>query len=173
MFKNYSKYEVYDDGRIWSYKSNKFLKPITDKDGYQVVQLYDNKGKPKTYKVHRIVYESVTGEPILENLEVNHRSEDKTDNRFENLELLTHKENINYGTGIDRSAKARINGIRSKTVGAFKNNELVLVFPSTKEAHRNGFDSGHISACCRNCYMREGNNVYKGYTWKYINEKET
>ena len=58
MFKNFTKYEVYEDGRIWSHKSNKFLKPITRKDGYQQVKLSDNEGKIKMYLVHRVVYEA-------------------------------------------------------------------------------------------------------------------
>lgn len=46
-FRNYDKYEVYEDGRIFSYKKNKFLKPITVKGGYQRVGLTDNEGKKK------------------------------------------------------------------------------------------------------------------------------
>ena len=55
-----------------------------------------------------------------------------------------------------------------KQVGAFKDGKLVMTFPSTKEAKRNGFDQSAVSACCRNCYSREGNNVYKGFEWKYL-----
>lgn len=169
MFKNYSNYEVYEDGRIWSYKSNKFLKPTTNKNGYQQVLLYDNEGRRKMYYLHRVVYESVSGEPIPEGMQVNHINEDKTDNRFfENLNLLTPKENTNFGTRNERITKARINGKLSKQVGAFQNNELVLVFPSTREAGRNGFNQGNVAACCRNSYIREGNNVYKGFVWKCI-----
>ena len=169
MFKNYQNYEVYEDGRIWSYKSNKFLKPTTNKNGYQQVLLYDNEGRRKMYYLHRVVYESVSGEPIPEGMQVNHINEDKTDNRFfENLNLLTPKENTNFGTRNERITKARINGKLSKQVGAFQNNELVLVFPSTREAGRNGFNQGNVAACCRNSYIREGNNVYKGFVWKCI-----
>lgn len=172
MFKDFTKYEVYSDGRIWSYKRNKFLRLTTRKDGYQQVYLSDNEGKRKMYKVHRIVYEAVTGEPIPEGLQVNHIDENKANNHINNLNLMTCKENINWGSGIERAAKARINGVRSKAnskaVGAYKNDELIMTFPSTKEAQRQGFNSGHISACCRSCYLREGNNVYKGYTWRYI-----
>lgn len=172
MFKDFTKYEVYEDGRIWSYKRNKFLRLTTRKDGYQQVSLSDNEGKRKTYKVHRIVWEAVTGSPIPEGYEINHRNEIKTSNMISNLELLTHKENINYGTRNSRARKSiskeNTNGKRSKQVGAFLNGELVMTFLSTKEAQRQGFNSGHISACCRSCYLREGNNVYKGYTWRYI-----
>lgn len=163
MFKNYSNYEVYSDGKIWSYKTKRFLKQATNKGGYQVVALYDNEGKEKMYLVHRIVYEAVSGEPIPEHLQVNHINEDKTDNRFENLNLMTPKQNTNWGSGRERMAKAK-----SKQVGAFKNGELVMTFPSTIEAGRNGFNKGNVSACCRNCFNREGNNIYKGFQWKYI-----
>lgn len=168
MFKNFTKYEVYDDGRIWSYKSNKFLKPSTNNKGYKQVNLYDNEGKMKCYFVHRIVYESVTGEPIPENLECNHIDEDKTNCSFANLNLMSRKENMNWGTRTERAAKARINGVRSKAVGAYRNGELVFTFPSTREAGRNGFDQRNVSKCCRNCFHRVGNNVYKGYEWRFI-----
>lgn len=168
MYRDFTKYEIYSDGRIWSYKTNKFLKHQTRKDGYQQVVLYDNEGKPKMYRVHKVVYEAVTGNPIPEGLQINHIDENKANNRFENLNLMTPKENSNFGTRNERRAKKQTNGVRSKAVGAFKNGELVFTFPSTREGGRNGFHQGHIAACCRNCYMREGNNVYKGYEWKYL-----
>ena len=140
MFKNFTKYEVYDDGRIWSYSHKKYLKHMTRKDGYQQVCLSDNEGKTKLYLLHRVVYEAVTGSPIPNDLQVNHINEDKTDNRFENLNLMTCKQNINWGTRTERAAKARINGIRSKQVGAFKDGKLVMTFPSANEAGRNGYD---------------------------------
>ena len=162
-FRDYDKYEIYSDGRIWSYSKKKFLKPQTNKDGYQIVSLSDNEGKQKTYLVHRIVYETFSGKHIPEGYEINHRSEVKTENFFENLELLTHKQNINYGTGIERRAKKMTNGKLSKSVGAYKDGELIMSFLSTKEAHRNGFDSGHISACCRGKLK-----TYRGFEWRYI-----
>lgn len=162
-FRDFEKYEVFEDGRIWSYSRKKWLKPITNENGYQRVSLTDNEGNSKLYRLHRVVYESVTGEQIPENLEVNHISEDKMDNRFCNLELITHKENCNFGTRNERSAKARINGKRSKQVGAFQNDELIMTFPSTEEAKRQGFSSGHIVSCCRG-----KRKTHKGFEWRYI-----
>ena len=157
-FRNFEKYEVYEDGRIWSYKSNKWLKPTTNNLGYQVVSLSDNEGKIKTYNVHRIVYEAVSGKPIPEGYEINHISEAKDENFFANLQLISHKENINFGTRNERSAKSQ-----SKQVGAFKNGELIFTFQSTAEAQRNGFYSSAVSKCCNGKWTH-----YKGYTWKYI-----
>lgn len=172
-FRDFNKYEVFNDGKIYSYKSNKFLKPQTDNKGYQRVGLYDNEGNMKWYQLHRVVYEAVSGEPIPNHLEVNHISEDKMDNSFSNLELLSHKDNVNFGTRTERARKSISKALtnnpkRSKLVGAFQNGELVMTFPSTMEAQRNGFNSAHISACCRNRFNREGNNVYKGFEWRYI-----
>ena len=175
-FRDYTKYEVYEDGRIWSYSHKKFLKPSILPNGYQQVKLYDNECKPKMYYLHRVIYEAVTSSPIPEGLDVNHINETKTDNRFSNLNLMTRKENINWGTGIERCQKSRAKSMKGiiqkanppKQVGAFKNGELVMMFQSTNEAGRNGFDQGAVSACCRNCFNREGNNVYKGFQWKFI-----
>lgn len=163
MFRNYSNYEVFEDGRIYSYKTKKFLKPQTQKNGYQVVNLYDNDGKMKKYLVHRIVYEAVTGEQIPECMQVNHIDERKYNNARSNLNLMSPKQNTNYGSGNERRVKEI-----SKQVGAFKDGELIMTFPSTMEAGRNGFDQSAVSRCCNKCFHREGNNVYKGYTWKYL-----
>ena len=46
-FRNFEKYEVYEDGRIWSCKYKKFLKTVTLPSGYQIVSLSDNEGKIK------------------------------------------------------------------------------------------------------------------------------
>lgn len=158
MYKDFRKYEVFDDGRIWSYKKKRFLKPQTNKNGYQQIQLSDNDGKSKNYLVHRVVYEAVTGSPIPEGYEINHISEAKDENFFENLQLLTHKENVNFGSRNSRDAKTK-----SKLVGAFKDGELIMAFQSTREAGRNGFDQGNVARCCRG-----ESKTHKCYEWKYI-----
>lgn len=155
-FRDYSNYEVYEDGRIWSYNTNSFLKPKTNKGGYQTVRLADDNGKTKLYLLHRVVYETFSCKPIPPLMQVNHIDERKDNNSISNLNLMTPKENSNWGSGIERAAKSR-----SKKVGAFKNGELIFTFPSTVEARRNGFNS--VSACCRG-----EQKTHKGYTWRYL-----
>lgn len=169
MFRNYSKYEVYPNGKIWSYSQKKWLKPFTRKDGYQQVSLVDNEGKKKVYKLHRVVWEAVTGSPIPKGYEINHISENKTSNMISNLELLSHKENLNYGTRNLRASKTKTNGVRSKKVGAFKEGKLVMTFPSTAECGRQGFNQSAVAACCRGV---KNYKTHKGFEWKYI-KKET
>ena len=157
-FRNYDNYEVFENGKIWSYRKNKYLKPQTSNRGYQLVNLYDNDGNSKTYLLHRVIYETFSGEPIPEGMQINHRSEVKTENMITNLELMTPKENSNYGSRNFRVSKAL-----SKQVGAFKNGELVMTFQSTQEASRQGFSQSHIVHCCNG-----ERKTHKGYEWRYI-----
>ena len=140
----------------------KILKPRMLNSGYYIVQLYKNSIQ-KWYQVHRIVWEAFNGS-IPEGLQVNHINEIKTDNRLENLNLMTCKENINYGTGIERRAKKQINGKKSKPVLQFTlDNILVKEYPSTHQVEREtGFNQGYICACCKGKYKTAYN-----YKWKY------
>lgn len=157
-FRNFEKYEVFEDGRIWSYKTNRFLKPTKFKNGYYRVGLSNNEGKVNLFTLHRVIYEAVTGEPIPDGMQVNHINENKEDNRFENLNLMTPKENINWGTGIERRSATR-----SKAVGAFKNCELVMSFKNIMDADKNGYSFGCVARCCRG-----ERNTHKGFEWRYL-----
>lgn len=170
MFRDFTKYEIFEDGRIWSYSHNKWMKPQLRPDGYFQILLSDNDGKIKTYRLHRVVYESVTGQPIPEDLQVNHIDENKTNNHISNLNLMTCKENTNWGTRNERAGKANTkantnNPITSKQVAQFDmEGNLINVFPSASEVHRQlGFNRGYISNCCRG----ECNSAY-GFIWKYV-----
>lgn len=101
-------YQVSNLGRVVSNKKGKarFLSPQKDAIGYLHVRLYredsslgsyeGNGGKkPKLYKVHRLVAETfIPKHSSNEMLHVNHLNADKQDNRVENLEWVTHAENI-------------------------------------------------------------------------------
>ena len=145
-------------------QTNKWLKPGTKKDGYQIVVLCDNEGKKKSYLLHRVVWEAVTGEPIPEWMQINHRSEVKTENFFANLELVSPKQNCNFGTRNKRLSKVNTNNPKlSKSVGAYKNGELIMTFQSLADAQRNGFNQGNVSMCCNGKLPH-----YKGYEWRYL-----
>ena len=168
MFRDYSNYDVLPDGRIWSKKRNKFLKPVKNRDGYQLVFLYDNEGKRHNESVHKITFFAVNGLwEYPEGMQLNHIDENKENNHISNLELVTRKQNINWGTRNKRIAKALTNHPKkSKRCAAYKDGELVMVFQSTQEAQRNGFCSGEVSACCRGKIK-----THKGLIWKYLDEE--
>lgn len=84
-------YEVCLDGRIWSWKTNKFLKPSSNGRGYQHIVLRVN-GESRDYYLHRLVATAYVPNP--DNLpEVNHKDGNKENNCFDNLEWVTSSEN--------------------------------------------------------------------------------
>lgn len=104
-------YQVSNLGRVKSLEKidalghrlkEKILKPQINR-GYYRVNLYKNSIQ-KNYRVHRLVWEAFNG-TIPENMHVNHINEIKTDNRLSNLNLMTARENINWGTRNERAGK--------------------------------------------------------------------
>ena len=93
-------YAVSNLGNVWSVRRNRNLCVKIGNTGYCRVTLSVN-GRCKTYAVHRLVAEAFI--PNCENKPtVNHVNECKTDNRAENLEWATHREQNLHGTRTQR-----------------------------------------------------------------------
>ena len=103
---------VRKDGRMY-HKPEIILSPKNNGKGYFTICLYKNKTH-KYYLIHRLVAQIFIPNP--DNLpEVNHRDEDKTNNRVDNLEFCDHKYNVNYkGVLKRRSQRMKENGIYEK-----------------------------------------------------------
>lgn len=124
-------YGITSCGRVWSYRAKKFLKPFDDGRGYKIVVLSKN-GKPKKYKIHRLVAEAYLPNPA--NLpQVNHKDENKANNALPNLEWCDAAYNINYS--------------QAKKVICLETGEI---FDSiTKAAKAVDVAKGNISRCCK------------------------
>lgn len=96
-------YKASNFGRIKNNR-NKILSPRDNGKGYLRVYLTKD-GVSKEHYIHRLVWEAFNGK-IPDNLVINHLSEIKSDNSLDNLEVITQKENLNYGTRNERAAKA-------------------------------------------------------------------
>lgn len=88
------KYSITNDGRVYSYFSNKYLNPVLDKDGYATVNL-SRDGISRKYKIHRLVAEAFVDNLNSKN-EVNHKDFNRSNNWFENLEWVTQEENDDW-----------------------------------------------------------------------------
>ena len=159
-------YQVSNCGRVRSLKFGKerILNPVKIGSGYLQVGLYKNE-KQKKFKVHRLVAKAFIPNP--NNLpEINHRDEDKTNNKVVNLEWCSSKYNINYGTRNQRVVEKNTNGKCSKPVLQFtKSREFVKEWKSTHDVERNlGYCHGKISACC----IGKQKTSYR-FIWKYKN----
>ena len=160
-------FQVSNLGRVKSlgngrtYKTSRIRKLYTNKYGYLQVQLCKD-GKRKWFRVNRLVATAFLDNPEGKT-EVNHIDEDKTNNRVDNLKWEWHKDNINHGTRNERVSKAMTNGKLSKKVLQLSiDGKLIREWPSVAECGRNGFNIGHVAACCRG-----EQKTHKGFLWMY------
>lgn len=91
---HYDDYRIEQDGRVYSLKSCKYLKPRYKK-GYAYVRLYNKKGN-KEFAIHRLVLMAWKPRLNPENFEVNHINGVKDDNRLKNLEWCNREENVQH-----------------------------------------------------------------------------
>lgn len=143
-------YAATRDGRIWSHRRKRFMKPCGEEGNYQLVMLSkDNKGK--CYYVHRLV--ALAYIPNPDNLpEVNHKDEHKDHNWADNLEWCDKDYNLNYGT---RSQRVR------KAVYCV---ELDKTYPSMYEAAKAfGGHQSNLTNCVHN-----HQHTFAGYHWRLV-----
>lgn len=152
-------YQASTYGRI---KDGEHIKRLTQNNGYLCTML-----QGKAFKVHRII--ALTFLPSCQYLPcINHKDENKLNNRVENLEWCDHAYNNNYGTRNKRiseanSGKSKTSEHRENISRALKNNpkisrqvaqydingNLLNTFPSTREASRKtGVPFASVQACC-------------------------
>ena len=151
--KNYEGlYAITSCGKVWSYRSKKFLKPKTNNSDYLLVKLSKDK-ETKYFLIHRLVAEAYIPNPNNYDT-VDHIDFDKTNNCVNNLQWMSRSEN---------TRKRRDCG--SKPVRCI---ELNTIYPSAREAARClNLDHSSIGKVCRGEYKTTG-----GYHWEYVKEEK-
>lgn len=91
---------VIEDNNGYYIKKEKILTPTINSSGYYHTILRKD-GKSIGVYIHRLVAEAFIPNPNNYK-QVNHKDEDKTNNKVDNLEWCTPKYNANYGTAIQR-----------------------------------------------------------------------
>lgn len=149
---------------VEKYCPERIIKPYI-RGGYFHIQLKKH-SKSYNFTVHRLVAEHFIPNP--EGLPfINHKDENKFNNRVDNLEWCTAKHNANYGTRNKRIAeKLKNNPMFYIPVLCYDlNNNFVGRYESAvaagKELH---VTPSEITACCR---MYCGRTSAGGYKWKY------
>lgn len=148
-------YEVSDLGRIRS--TNRLLKQRKNNKGYFMVDLYKNNLRNQ-YLVHRLVAFAFVDNP--QNYPcVNHKDENRENNKADNLEWCTQKYNMNYGSCPQRIGKANGKGV----IQYDKSGNVVGKYISIIFAERmTGISNGSIGDCLHGRRKTAG-----GYLWRY------
>lgn len=141
------KYAITSCGKVWSYISKKFLKPVPTHDEYMYVCLHKD-GRNKCLKLHRLVAEAYIPNP--DGLEtVDHIDGNKNHNYVRNLRWMTREDN---------ARRAQNKKIRCIETGE--------VFESaTAAAKEMNISRGNISSTCSGRRKMAG-----GYHFEFVKE---
>lgn len=135
------------------YSNWKILKPQMDPDCYLTVNLTKD-GESKRYKINRLVLLTFCPIANAEEMTSSHLNEIRWDNRLENLEWATFKDNQNYG---ERNARI------GKSVYCVTTNNW---YPSSSEAARKtGLNNSSIGQVCKGQLNTTGGTVWKYMTY--------
>lgn len=157
-------YQVSNTGKIKSMNYGRtgapgILTPGNAGSGYKCVELSNADKKLRKHLVHRLVWKTFVG-PIPEGMQINHKDENKSNNSLENLEVVTPKQNMNFGT---RNIRASLSIMKPIVKIDMVSGEILKEYPSLS------------------CAMKEyGNSVLHavkgrhkqayGFKWKYLSD---
>ena len=152
-----SRYEVSNLGKVRSIYTNKILEGELTKDGYKRVRLWDG-NKYKSKMVHCLVAEAFIPIPDSQHqYEVDHIDNNVTHNSVDNLQWLTHEQNLEKSFQLGNQIKPR------KIVYQYtKDLKLIATYNSVNDALR-ATNIRHISECATGKRKTAG-----GYIWSYI-----
>lgn len=158
-------YQVSNFGRIKSLRKwqkahcpdEYILKPYLSNNGYYQITLYAPGKKKKKFLIHRLVAYAFIPNPNGDP-QVNHKDENRLNNRAENLEWCDAIYNNNYGTAIKRATATKSTPVMQLTTDG----EPVAVYRSAAVAGELlGLNGHYLTECCNK------GSVGYGYRWKY------
>ena len=96
---------------------SKILSTSINNCGYKIIILSKPGSKVICKSIHRLVAEAFIPNPL--NLsDINHKDENKLNNCIDNLEWMSHKDNMRYGTACERIANANRNKSRNEHIAS-------------------------------------------------------
>lgn len=175
-------YQISNKGRLASFYRGGFhiLSNKNSNGGYFSVVLHGDKGKRKSTRIHRLVYETFVGEiPKGKKYHIHHINGNKQDNRLENLIYLSSSEHqqkhikenpqilngmINYNKHI-RPKRIEQYGLDGKYIATYENSCDASV--STGVCQRNILQVANKEPYNKNGKIRKQAG---GFIWKFAIE---
>lgn len=131
----------------------RILKPSVYSNGYKVVNLLG-----KRIGVHRLVAMAFIPNPNELPL-INHKNENKADNRVENLEWCTQQYNVNYGTRNKRVSEKLSKSVLQISIDGILVNQYYGIHEAMRQT---GIDARNIHSVLKGKRRTTG-----GFIWKY------
>lgn len=174
---NCDDYFVSNKGRIKCQRTGKDGKilafPLTKDDPYITIPLKNNDGIRTFYRVHRLVAEAFI-DKIPKGYHVHHKNGIKTDNRVENLEIISPKEHYEESKKLGQSSTKGMN-----TYNKYKRPRKISQYTMDGQLLATYCNSAFAESCTGVCQRNilqvasgsEGRKQAGGYIWKFADEK--
>lgn len=168
----FEEYEVSSYGRVRH--GQKILKGLDNGTGYKKLNLVNGNNKKRFY-VHRLVAMAFVPNPINKPC-VNHIDNNRENNRADNLEWCTHKENYDWMARQGRNKRTKewlekLHKTQSKdykaVIGINIKTGKKIYFKSLNSVRKKGFNPPCVCRCCKGI-----GKTHAGYIWKYVEELE-
>ncbi len=156
---NYVNYMVSKKGDIYSKTIKRLCRITVLPNGYHKIKLKSDNGEYKDLYVHVIVAMAYLNYiPTTNMIVINHKDGVKGNNVLDNLEIVTHKENMKH------SVHMNIDKVFRRAVYYINHNGIMVQYKSAKEACQDtGIDNSSILKSCKSDTAKAGN-----FKWHYM-----
>ena len=167
------KYQISNMGRVRNIQTNHIRKNNCSYGLYEKICLERN-GKQELLSIHRLVGKAFIPNPQNKK-EINHIDGNKRNNRADNLEWATRKENAQHSIKIGLQTKEQLDKAvksmkvkNSKPILQIKNGKVIARYESAREASRQTKCWISAITCCAK--QKKRFKTCKGFEWRYENE---
>lgn len=150
-----------NNSKLQYVEPKEIIRYVNKRNGYVYVQLWNN-ATYRSIRLHKLVAQTFI--PNKDNkLQINHKDGNKQNNKMDNLEWCTNKENIIHahkmGLANNNNQKIKVNqyDLKGNFIRSFNS-----ILDASKETR---VSMGNISLCINNKRKTAG-----GYIWKYANK---
>lgn len=150
-------FSVTEDGRVYSHRTNKFLKQTISKTGYWYLatKIGGRSGKNVCFKVHRLVAEAYIKNPDNKP-HVNHIDSNRLNNHVSNLEWVTPKENYDHAVGVGNISPELIKELsRSNRVLTDEQRKFIASNYIPYDRNLGARSIGRMFGCCHTVVTKE------------------